>query len=73
MEDYKKRYLNALEKAKTILEYYKRPEYKDVREYAEPDLTSIFPELKEWTEDEKMVDMAIKAVRTPEAQSCIKS
>ncbi len=43
-EDYKKKYLDALEKARTILEYYKRPGYKDVREYAEPDLTSIFSE-----------------------------
>ena len=73
MEDYKKKYLDALEKARIILEYYKRPEYKDVFDYAKEDLPGIFPELKEHIEDEKMVDMAIKAVRAPEAQSCIKS
>ena len=72
-EVYKKKYLDALEKARTILEYYKRPEYKDVFDYAKEDLPGIFPELKEQIEDEKMVDMAIKAVRAPEAQSCIKS
>ena len=35
-------------------------------------LENIFPELKE-NEEERMLEMAIKAVHAPEAQSCIKS
>ena len=38
----------------------------------EEKLKQIFPELKE-SEDERMREMAIKAVHAPEAQSCIKS
>ena len=35
-------------------------------------INEIFPELKE-SKDERMREMAIKAVHAPEAQSCIKS
>ena len=59
-EVYKKKYLEALEKAWTILEYYKRPEYKDVFDYAKEDLPGIFPELKEQIEDEKKAEKEAK-------------
>ena len=64
--DYEKKYKDALEKAKEV---YNR---KDATDGGKLILESMFPELKE-NEDEKMREMAIKAVYAPEAQSCIKS
>ena len=64
--DYEKKYKDALEKAKEV---YNR---KDATDGGKLILESMFPELKE-SEDEKMREMAIKAVYAPEAQSCIKS
>ena len=64
--DYDKKYKDALEKAKEV---YNR---KDATDGDKLILESMFPELKE-SEDEKMREMAIKAVYAPEAQSCIKS
>jgi len=54
------------------MDYEKK--YKEALERAKKGecLENIFPELKE-SEDEKMREMAIKAVYAPEAQSCIKS
>ena len=64
--DYEKKYKDALEKAKEV---YNR---KDATDGGKLILESMFPELKE-SEDEKMREMAIKAIYAPEAQSCIKS
>lgn len=64
--DYEKKYKDALEKAKEV---YNR---KDATDGGKLILESMFPELK-GSEDEKMREMAIKAVYAPEAQSCIKS
>ena len=64
--DYEKKYKDALEKAKEV---YNR---KDATDGGKLILESMFHELKE-SEDEKMREMAIKAIYAPEAQSCIKS
>ena len=58
--------MNYEEKLRLAKEALESESYdKDTIEY-------IFPELKE-SEDEIMIKMAIKAVNSPEAQSCIKS
>ena len=69
--DYEKKYKEALERAKKC--------HKDMSKLdgvtanmAKDFFEETFPELKE-SEDEKMREMAIKAVYAPEAQSCIKS
>ena len=71
-KDYKKKYEAALEKAEKLINFYSRPEYKEILFYAKSDLMDMFPEI-ELSEDEKMIDMAIRAVHAPEAQSCIRS
>ena len=52
MDNYEEKYKEALQKAGDLLEYYRKPEYKEILPYAKHDLESIFPELM--TEDEKI-------------------
>lgn len=67
--DYEQKYKEVLERAKghygVAVHYGKEEEIQE--------LEHIFPELKEIGEDKKMKEMAIKAVHSPEAQSCLKS
>ena len=66
--NYEKKSKEALEKARIY-----RDNAKAVEEYAAAArYENIFPQLRE-SEDERMAEMAIKAVLSPEAQSCIKS
>lgn len=62
--NHEKAYKDALERAREIHNEH-RAQCFDV-------MVKVFPELKE-SEDEKMREMAIKAIYAPEAQSCIKS
>ena len=64
--DYEKKYKEAIERAKGVIEQ------NPLMEYLKKGIEYIFPELKE-SEDDRMRAMAIKAVYAPEAQSCIKS
>ena len=50
--DYEKKYKEALSKARSIIEDYKNRGLNDILSYAQEDLSTIFPELKE-SEDEK--------------------
>lgn len=60
--DYKEKYEKALEIAKTALEQYKKPEYKDILPYAESDYKAMFPELS-GSEDEKIREGIIRCVK----------
>ncbi len=51
--DYEKKYKEALARAKDIIHHYKNPEYSEILPYAESDLSTLFPELKE-SEDERI-------------------
>lgn len=65
--DYEKKYKEALERAKLS-----RLQLLDIGEEATK-IEHIFPELKESAYNDTMKEMAIKAIYSPEAQSCIKS
>ena len=49
--DYEKKYKEALAKARTIIEDYKKRNLNDILFYVQEDLSEIFPELKESEED----------------------
>ena len=68
MDIYEKKYNEALEKAKKYL----AQDDADIEPGERKIILALFPELRK-SEDERMLNMAIKAVKAPEAQSCIKS
>ena len=60
-EDYKKKYEAAVKKAEELIEFYSRPEYKEILFYAREDLMTMFPEIK-FKEDEKIKQWLIPVV-----------
>lgn len=70
IEEKAKAYDEIIERAKTMLAAGEVMYGKDNN--ASQLITDIIPDLRE-SEDERMVEMAIKAVRSPQAQSCIRS
>ena len=60
-EDYKKKYETAVKKAEQLIEFYSRPEYKEILFYAREDLMAMFPEIK-FKESEKIKQWLIPVV-----------